>query len=350
MLNQSKSPWTRTNATRNGTYSNSWKCSVYSSSFYLGVVYGKTELECNANGDAVLCGGNGPIAYDRSFWNIAKRREIHPSSDAMIADLTAQAAPDKNPAINTTWYSSALILVTNATPSVQIAIVQNGVTRSTLTLHKELWKGVQLPTGVMPSLGRDGHIVIRNVENGREVELYQLRFENGKWQATWGGIIWNVYYSDGVVEKINNELWGATATSLPLSPGLIKLSDLKAGAINHVQDISIQNPSKEFISPALRMDGIVTNNTGTIPYGQMFQFPEDTPINPNWTPFTKMSVIGGIKYGFIVRDRSANFTRYAEDLTPYQFPTDQYLPFTNGKFWWEIAREFPVSKLKAVKY
>lgn len=295
----------------------------------------------------------GSRFFEDSFWSARKRRIIRSDSSILVNDLVNQSLPENNPGINIYQYSVPIYLADMTTPRVKVSVVQNGTVLSGLELHKKLQEGVPISDNFVPANGFDKHIVIIDmggISKGKMWEFWGFEKINGQYQVGWGGIIDNVFSSIGIVPEINGEKWGATATSLPLLGGLILKDELESGVIPHMLAFAIKNPSGQepkYIYPALRTDGNTSGNTGTIPAGQIFQFPEDIAINQNWCPMIKMMVEAVRDYGMILRDRSGNTTFYAE--CPHS-NINPYLPYLNGKPVWEVIREFPFDKLQAVEF
>ena len=89
----------------------------------------------------------------------------------------------------------------------------------------------------------------------------------GQWHASWGGRIQHVSLDPGYYRNIPDGAggyseeagWGVTASSLPVVGGLITLSDLAAGQINHAIAIMVPQAAKGiFTFPAQRTDGVST--------------------------------------------------------------------------------------------
>ena len=87
----------------------------------------------------------------------------------------------------------------------------------------------------------------------------------GQWHASWGGRIQHVSLDPGYYRNIPDGAggyseqagWGVTASSLPVVGGLITLSDLAAGQINHALAIMVPQAAKGIFSfPAQRTDGV----------------------------------------------------------------------------------------------
>ena len=129
------------------------------------------------------------------------------------------------------------------------------------------------------------------------------------------------YYRDisngagGYSEKAG---WGATASSLPLAGGLITLSDLAAGQINHALSVLVPQAAKtSFSFPAQRTDGVSTA-ANAIPEGARFRLPASLNLAAiNMPPVTRMIAQAAQTYGLIVDDQTGASVGFrAEDPTP----------------------------------
>jgi hypothetical protein len=148
----------------------------------------------------------------------------------------------------------------------------------------------------------------------------------GQWHASWGGRIQHVsldpgYYrtiSDGAGGYSEQAGWGVTASSLPVAGGLITLSDLAAGQINHAIAVMVPQAAKGIFSfPAQRTDGVSTA-TNAIPEGARFRLPASLNLAAfNMPPITREIAQAAQTYGLIVNDQTGATVGFrAEDPTP----------------------------------
>jgi hypothetical protein len=148
----------------------------------------------------------------------------------------------------------------------------------------------------------------------------------GQWHASWGGRIQHVsldpgYYraiSDGAGGYSEQAGWGVTASSLPVVGGLITLSDLAAGQINHAIALMVPQTAKGIFSfPAQRTDGVSTA-ADAIPEGARFRLPASLNLAAiNMPPITRMIAQAAQTYGLIVNDQTGASVGFrAEDPTP----------------------------------
>jgi hypothetical protein len=169
------------------------------------------------------------------------------------------------------------------------------------------------------------------------------------WHAAWGGQMPNVSSSSGYFTAPSN--WGATATSLPLLGGLIRIDELRAGRIDHALAVCIPEASSRWFSwPAQRTDG-QNSSQSAIPEGTRFRL--DPNLNLNALPMSRATRIiaeAAQRYGIVVRDTGGAITFYAEDPTP--LGSDPYVGptgFFDGAYPSQMLADFPWSQLQALK-
>ena len=284
-----------------------------------------------------------------SFWNkkLSATQSLNSNSAAMVSSLVSQAT---QPWLNVTEYSTPYYVVDSSiTGTKSVYLVQNGSTLVWTALYTELMKGVPIPAGAKASSGTDGHISIYDKHTDTLYEFWQFRTVNGQYQASWGGVLHNASTSNGVMPAVKNssgvtELWGATATSLPMVGGLMMYKEIQAGLIPHVLAMAIPLPKNTFVSPALRSDG---SSSGIIPEGTIFRLPANVYIDPNWAPLIKMMVVAARDYGIVIRDRAGSVTFFAEDKSA-TISGDAYAPYYGGKQLWDVMKQFPYAKLQAI--
>lgn len=103
----------------------------------------------------------------------------------------------------------------------------------------------------------------------------------------------------------------ATASSLPLYPLMLRLSDIQAGFINHALGMAVVYPNSTGLRlPAVRSEG--GNNGKPIVMGMRFRFPYDMPRPTNLTAIGGMVFDALKKYGCVIWDMSGAVAFRAE--------------------------------------
>jgi hypothetical protein len=135
------------------------------------------------------------------------------------------------------------------------------------------------------------------------------------WHAEYGGRLRRVSRSPGYYTG-RHRRWGATATSLPLLGGLIRLHELEARTIPHALAMAIPGPGRSSVPPAQRGDGERRSPTA-MPEGTRLRLPPRLDLDRRrLTPIALMIVRAVQRYGVIVRDRAGDVVFYGEDPTP----------------------------------
>ena len=147
-------------------------------------------------------------------------------------------------------------------------------------------------------------------------EFWRARRMCDGWHARYGGRMTNVstnpgYYTDP------NPRWGATATSLPLLGGLMRLDELDAGRIDHALALALPEiTARAFSWPAQRTDG-ASQPRNAIPAGHALPHrPEPRPRHDRDVADRAHDGRAAQRYGMVVRDGGGAVAFYAEDPTP----------------------------------
>jgi hypothetical protein len=200
-------------------------------------------------------------------------------------------------------------------------------------------------------------------------EFWRISNQATGWQASWGGRVEDVSTNPGYFQNMfdpsGNVLerpgWGSSASSLSLVGGVMMISELEAGSINHALQLGITlTCANVFAWPAQRTDGTSTSPT-CVPEGAHFRLdPNLNLASLNLPHFVLMMAEAAQRYGIIINNRSSGFTFRGEDpaqwkqaygYNPYMGPQNQ--PGTPGALFddWPntMLHAFPWSHLKLLK-
>jgi hypothetical protein len=246
-----------------------------------------------------------------SFWNapLAADAPLDPMSTTYVADLQAQLA-SWIPWINTTSYSSPVYTVPADQPTVHITLDQQSP-----DLQSAL-DAVPLPPAASAASGTDGTLIVWQPSTDTMWELWRAQQLADGWHAAYGGRMVNVSSSPGYYQGAEAQ-WGATATSLPMLGGLIRLDELSAGHIDHALAIALpQTRANVYSWPAQRTDGTV-DDPNAIPEGTRFRLDPSLDLDSlHLAPIVRMIAEAAQRYGVVVRDRAGSIAFYAEDPSP----------------------------------
>jgi hypothetical protein len=294
-----------------------------------------------------------------SVWNarLPHNAPLDPSSRRLTAKLTATVtqnlADRTGPWIQTNDTSTPLYVVGADQPTVHVQ------------LHTGWWgaglqrafEKVPIPPRAKPASGPDAHMTVWQPSTDRLWEFFKARKINGAWHANFGGAISRVsrfpgFYSDNAWRGLSKSYWGATATSLPVIAGTMRLDELKAGVIPHALAMNVPFARPQVYSwPAQRTDGTSSDPTA-IPEGARFRLDPRLNIDALHLPrLTKMMAVAAQRYGIIVRDQTAHAVAFfGEDPTPSG--TNPYAGakgYFEGKPPNELLRDFPWEHLQLLR-
>lgn len=282
--------------------------------------------------------GAAPFASN-SVWNapVASTAPLSADSSALVSDLTRQVAA-YGPWINTTSYSVPVYTVPAGQPTVRVKLdVPNY-----LTLQQD-FGAVPVPANALPAKGTDAHLEIYQPTSDSLWDMWKASRQADGWHFRWGGKLAHVSASPGYWPNA----MGATATSLPLLGGLIRIAELRAGVIPHALALAIPQPkANAFVWPAQRGDGTSTL-ASAIPEGTRFRLDPAVDVDAlPLRPAAKAIARAAQRYGIVVRDKAGAVTFYAED--PAQYGTNPYPSLFGVRYADQLLAGFPWSRLQVI--
>lgn len=285
-----------------------------------------------------------PFSPD-SFWNmpLAAGAPLDVRSGAYVAALQRQLRTWV-PYVNTTRYSTPVYEVDSRTPTVPVIFDNRQADL------ESVFARVPIPANARPAEGTDGHMVIWQRSTDTMWEMWRARKLPDGWRASYGGRITGLSRNPGYYTA--NPLWGATATSLPLLGGLMRLDELEAGEIRHALAVALPEVRAGVFSwPAQRSDGL-TIAPDAIPAGTRFRIDPALDLTRiPMAPLVRTMAVAVQRYGMVVRDRAGAVTFFAEDPTPTG--TNPFLGpdgLLGGQYITSLLqRDFPWSRLQALR-
>jgi hypothetical protein len=262
------------------------------------------------------------------------------------------------PYINETSYSTPVYVVGPEQPKVSVQL--NGQPWAA-DLQNVLNEGVPIPANAQPAAGTDAEMTIYQPSSDTLWEFWRAFKTGSGWHASWGGAMRHVsesagYYNNASWPGLTASQgwdWGATATSLPVIAGTIRIPELRAGHIEHALALDIPGAcAHEFSFPAQRTDGKEEENPNCIPEGAHLRLnPSLDLASLQMSPITRMLAEAAQRYGIIVRDTTHRIVSfYAEDPTPtgsnpYAGPNGLF----DGLKPWVFLHEFPWEQLQLLQ-
>jgi hypothetical protein len=297
-----------------------------------------------------------PRFAPNSVWNVALPRSAQDDSSSssrmggLADDVEAKMSRGLYPNIAGGSYSTPVYVVSASQPKVQVTIDAG----PWATPFKDaVAAGVPIPPNATPAKGTDGHMTVYQPSADRLWEFWKAAKRQDGWHASWGGAMRNVssnpgYYSNAVwpgLSKSQGWNWGSTATSIPVSAGLITMAELRLGRIDHALAAAIPvSCQSAFAFPAQRKDGS-SRASDCVPEGARIRIDPRVDIESLSMPrITRIIARAAQKYGMIVRDTTGggSFSLYAEgprfdDPSPYVGPTSLF----GGVPGWNTLTRFP---------
>ena len=249
----------------------------------------------------------------------------------MASGLNAEVAREEGRGTGPWIMTGAMIYVVGPDqPDVSVQL--DDPTASWRAGLQAAFTAVPVPPGAQPGSDSDAEMTVWQPSSDKLWEFFKMRLLSDGWHAAWGGAIQNVsqspgYYTTGSWPGASTS-WGATASSLPHAAGVITLSDIEQGAIDHALAMNLPDACKGVYSwPAQRTDGDDTA-ANCIPEGAHLRIDPSLDIPAMHLPsLVQMMAEAAQKYGIIVRDQTHWATGFLIESPP---PTESDLFYSNG--------------------
>jgi hypothetical protein len=241
---------------------------------------------------------------------------LDPNSGAIVSNVVSMVHQYYgSAALNTSSYSAPIYTVSASQPTVNMSWNNCQNKSWEAPAFAAALQNVPIPADAVPSQGTDAEMVIWQPSSDTEWEFWVTSQTDGTWSACWGGMIQDVSQNPGIFA---NGL-GATGSGLPLLGGLIRVADLRSGAINHAINLELPvTRAGAFSWPAQRTDG-QSSNASEPAEGERFRLPASLNLSQfNLSPGELMIARAMQNYGLIVTDTSGAVTLQGEDPRPYE--------------------------------
>ncbi len=255
-------------------------------------------------------------------WNEdISKRPLLPNSEAMIARISADLAPNRRTLRLFTEMN--FVLVPDNQPLVPVKFQDypaesdlNGGTSPTGlypipgNLPVESW-----PAGTdtltlgqwqqdIAKRGGDRHAIIVQPGSGRFFETWQTKLTGNEWQA-----------SNGAIFSLNsNNLRPAGWTSgdaagLPMFPALVRFDECQRGKVEHALRLVVKRTRLGPLYPATHAASVGRTSDADIPaMGQRLRLKASFAIPPSWSLQEKAVLLALKKHGAIVADNGGFFS------------------------------------------
>jgi hypothetical protein len=303
------------------------------------------------------------LSSPTSVWAapIASGAALDPGSGALVARLNRMVADDvaagRGPWIDTNKCAAPIYRVPAGQPLVRVTLPA-GASAGQASLQAA-FSAVPLPANVTPSKCSDATLMLWQPSSNRYWEFWRLTRATDGWHAQWGGAAASASTHRGYFNATDwtgaQSYWGASATSLSLAGGLIKLVDLQRGVIDHAMTLVLPQTRKgQWSWPAQRTDGSGGDTAAdSVPAGAHFRLDPSLDLSKlSLPPVTRMIAVAAQRYGFYVTERTNwNVGVAAESPMPYVGPTgaNPYATYFGGKSPNQILEAFPWSRLQLLR-
>jgi hypothetical protein len=301
------------------------------------------RVEAHAQGSSVPFAVSGPW---RSL--LPADAPLDPRSAGIVASLVSQVRhPYGVGLLNTARYSSPIYTVAAGQARVNVAWTDCLHAGSLSLAFATAAAGVPIPAGARPSIGTDAEMVIWQPSTDTEWELWRAADIAGDWSACGAGRIQNVRHNPGIFST-----GGVTGSALPLLGFLIRVGDLRSGAIDHAVNIALPCVRAGVFSwPAQRTDGQCAAPDAPAE-GERFRFPATLDLSRLGLSRGELMIARAMqRYGAIVTDYAGRPVIQAED--PRQYETggrpDPYAAYFHGSHA-DWLQGFPWRDLQAVAW
>jgi hypothetical protein len=255
-------------------------------------------------------------------------------------------------AFNVNNFNNSYYVATADTPRVDVAFNDcqgKGSTPDGLLGPDGIFEQVPIPEGAVPSPGTDKALSVYLPSTDQLWEFWVAeRGVDGSWSACWGGRIDDASTSPGYFDGD----FGATATGLSSTGGMVRLADVRAGSIEHALSLAIPNPRifTEFSWPAQRSDGW-DEHPDAVPEGTRLRLDPSLDVAAlDLHPVAELVARAAQEYGFIVVDKAGAVAVIAESGAPEQAATgvDPWQELLAGTPDYEVLAGFPWEDLEAL--
>jgi hypothetical protein len=147
--------------------------------------------------------------------------------------------------------------------------------------------------------GGDMHVLVIDSGNCKLYETWSSTYSNPGWSCGSGAIF------DLTSNALRTDGWtSADAAGLPVMPGLVKVSEVNAGAINHAIRFTVASSYNGYIHPATHAAG--SSNSSLPPMGLRLRLKASFDTSP-FSGATLVILTAMKQYGIILADNGSNW-------------------------------------------
>ena len=243
---------------------------------------------------------NCPMFPANNVWNTTiTNLPVDPHSAQWLASMNSSTTllhPDFGPSGDPSApYGIPFVVVHNPTPFVHVSF----------TYADESDKGPYPFSAATPIEGGasstgDRHALVIDATTCKLYELYDAHFA-GNASTAGSGAIWNLRSN-----ALRPSTWtSADAAGLPMTPGLLKYSEVLSGHVTHAIRMTADVTDKKFIWPARHEAGSVSNPASP-PMGARFRLKASFSL-AKYSPQARVVLRAMKQYGLILADNGSNW-------------------------------------------
>jgi hypothetical protein len=278
------------------------------------------------------------------------------NSDALVRRLVGSVTDryDGVAAFNVRQYNNNYYVADRDTPRVDVAFDDcqgKGYLPQGLTGPGGQFEDVPIPVGAVPAEGTDGMMSVYSPSSDQLWEFWRIeQSRDGRWQACWGGRLDSVSTGPGYFD----DPFGATATGLSATGGMVSLADVRSGTISHALSLVVPDPAGPDRSswPAQRSDGW-NPAPDAVPEGTRLRLDPSVDLDAlDLTPVGAMVARAAQRYGFIVADAGGAVAVIAEGGAAEAASTgrDPWTDILGSTPSYRVLENFPWERLEALPH
>lgn len=260
---------------------------------------------------------------------IIENPKIDPNSEKIIDLLATNQAGENGFIIGVKGWTYPIFFPDENTLQYDVPLTEQYSENDTLF-------NVPIPDNAVPDPQDDGHMVIIDLKNKMEYDLWQAKKVGDGWEASWGNSI--SLDSDGIYKYG----FSARGSGFAASVGLVWPEEIAAGQIKHALFFSIDDFAVKGggpVRPATESDG-VSDEIYALPEGGRIQLDPNLDLDTlGLTPAEKTIAKAMQEYGMILGDRGGGIQLYAARPNNYDWgtafgevdPVDGFAELFDGK-------------------
>jgi hypothetical protein len=263
-----------------------------------------------------------------------------PTLDPDSAAMMAYTSRSRQLNANLFEYGIPVFTATFFSPAFNVTCSMSGTWGSCpLSQHP-----MRIPSTATPNVGSDGAMTVIDTTTNSVAEYWRAQRTGSTWSAAWGAV--NILSGSG---------WGGASTGAGASrlAGLIRVSEIQAGLIEHALVLQIDNACQAAVRlPAIKTDGESTR-ADCIPEGARLQL--DPAVNIDLisriTPGERTVALAMQKYGGYVIDHADTAMSVSFERAPGATGTSPGAVYERAGLAWDYYAmpHVPWTRLRVLK-